>query len=321
MPESRPRLVVSSGDPAGIGPEVTIKALARPEVAALADLVVSGDPALIETTAAQLRLPAPRVEPAGDAGGVEPGRLSAAAGHAAVAAIERGLELVRSGRADALVTAPINKEALRLAGYPWPGHTELLADLTQTAEVRMLLTSDRLRVVHVTTHRSLRSAIEAATKDRVLKTIQLAHDAGQSLGFPTPRIGVAGLNPHAGEGGLFGDEEQREIAPAVDAARNQGIDVSGPWPADTLFWRAAAGEFDLVVAMYHDQGHVPVKLSGFDEGVNVTLGLPILRTSVDHGTAFDIAGRGVARWQSMAAAIRVAAEMVARDRDRASGVG
>jgi 4-hydroxythreonine-4-phosphate dehydrogenase len=156
---------------------------------------------------------------------------------------------------------------------------------------------------------------------RVLKTIELAHEAGLRLGFDPPRIGVAGLNPHAGEGGLFGDEEQREIAPAVEAARKEKIDVSGPWPADTLFWRAANGEFDLVIAMYHDQGHVPVKLSGFDEGVNVSLGLPILRTSVDHGTAFDIAGRGVARWQSMAAAIRVAAEMVARDPRRRTGVG
>jgi 4-hydroxythreonine-4-phosphate dehydrogenase len=219
------------------------------------------------------------------------------------------------------VTAPINKEALKLAGYPWPGHTELLADLTHTKEVRMLLTSGRLRVVHVTTHRSLKSAIEAATKERVLTTIELAQEAGRRLGFQKPRIGVAGLNPHAGEGGLFGDEEQREIAPAVEAARQTGIEVSGPWPADTLFWRAMTGEFDLLVAMYHDQGHVPVKLSGFDEGVNVSLGLPILRTSVDHGTAFDIAGRGVARWESMGAAIRLAAEMIARDPERRSDVG
>jgi 4-hydroxythreonine-4-phosphate dehydrogenase len=173
----------------------------------------------------------------------------------------------------------------------------------------MLLTAGPLRVVHVTTHRSLRSAIEAATRERVLRTIELAAAAGPGLGIERPRIGVAGLNPHAGEGGLFGDEEEREIAPAVEDAHARGIDVSGPWPADTLFWRAAQGEFDFVVAMYHDQGHVPVKLAGFDEGVNVSLGLPIIRTSVDHGTAFDIAGKGVARWQSMAAAIRIAAVM------------
>jgi 4-hydroxythreonine-4-phosphate dehydrogenase len=211
-----------------------------------------------------------------------------------------------------LVTAPINKEAIRLAGYPWPGHTEMLADLTHAKDVRMLLTSDRLRVVHVTTHRSLRQAIDAVTRERVLRTIELAAEAGPMLGIPQPRIGVAGLNPHAGEGGLFGDEEQTAITPAVNNARQKGIDVTGPWPADTLFWRAVNGEFDLVVAMYHDQGHVPVKLLGFDAGVNISLGLPIIRTSVDHGTAFDIAGRGIARWESMDAAITVAAEIVRR---------
>jgi len=300
--------VISAGDPAGIGPEVTVKALAQPEVRELADLVVAGDPAQLAAVALSLGLPVPeRVEPAGDAGAVEPGRVSAAGGEAAVAAVKRAVELVRSGDASALVTGPINKEALRAAGYPWPGHTEMLADLCAVAEVRMLLVGERLRVCHVTTHRSLRSAIEAATRARVLETIRMTATGGRRLGFETPRIGVAGLNPHAGEGGLFGDEELREIAPAVADAQAEGIDVSGPWPADTLFWRAANGEFDFVVAMYHDQGHVPVKLAGFDEGVNVTLGLPFLRTSVDHGTAFDIAGRGIARWQSMAAAIRVAA--------------
>jgi len=285
-----------------------VKALAQPEVRELADLVVAGDPAQLAAVARSLGLPVPeRVEPAGDAGAVEPGRVSAAGGEAAVAAVKRAVELVRSGDASALVTGPINKEALRAAGYPWPGHTEMLADLCAVAEVRMLLVGERLRVCHVTTHRSLRSAIEAATRARVLETIRMTATGGRRLGFETPRIGVAGLNPHAGEGGLFGDEELREIAPAVADAQAEGIDVSGPWPADTLFWRAANGEFDFVVAMYHDQGHVPVKLAGFDGGVNVTLGLPFLRTSVDHGTAFDIAGRGIARWQSMAAAIRVAA--------------
>ena len=300
--------MISAGDPAGIGPEVTIKALAQPAVRALAELVVTGDPAQLRRTGEALGLPPPeRIEAAGDASGVVTGRLSAAGGHAAVAAVRRAVELLEAGRAAALVTGPINKEALRLAGYPWPGHTELLADLCGVPEVRMLLVTDHLRVCHVTTHRSLRSAIDAATRERVLETVRMTAEGGRRLGFERPRIGVAGLNPHAGEGGLFGDEEIREITPAVADARGEGIEVSGPWPADTLFWRAAEGEFDFVVAMYHDQGHVPVKLSGFDEGVNVTLGLPFLRTSVDHGTAFDIAGRGVARWQSMAAAIRVAA--------------
>jgi 4-phospho-D-threonate 3-dehydrogenase / 4-phospho-D-erythronate 3-dehydrogenase len=304
----RPRLIVSAGDPAGIGPEVTVRALARPEVRAAAEIAVAGDPEDLRRTAERLGLPAPeRVEPAGDASGAAPGRLSAAGGAAAVAAIRRAVELIQAGAYDGLVTAPINKEALRLAGFAWPGHTEMLADLTGASEVRMLLVAGPLRVVHVSTHRSLRSAIEAATRGRVLRTIEMGAAGARRLGLERPRVAVAGLNPHAGEGGLFGDEEQREIGPAVADARAAGIDASGPWPPDTLFWRASRGEFDLVVAMYHDQGHIPVKLGGFDEGVNVTLGLPFPRASVDHGTAFDIAGRGVARWQSMAAAIRVGA--------------
>jgi len=307
-----PRLIVSAGDPAGIGPEVTLKALARPEVRALGDIAVAGDPAHLERTARELGLPAPeRVEPAGDAGAVRPGQLSAEGGAAAVAAIRRAVELIQAGAYDGLVTAPINKEAIRLAGFPWPGHTELLAELAGAADVRMLLVTDRLRVVHVTTHRSLRGAIEAATRDRVLRTIELGAGGMRRLGVERPRVAVAGLNPHAGEGGLFGDEELREIGPAVEAARAAGFDASGPLPPDTVFWRASGGDFDLVVAMYHDQGHIPVKLSGFDEGVNVTLGLPFPRSSMDHGTAFDIAGRGVARWQSMAAAIRVGARLAA----------
>jgi 4-hydroxythreonine-4-phosphate dehydrogenase len=302
------RLIVSAGDPAGIGPEVTIKALAQPDVRAQAPAIaVAGDPDHLRRTAERLGLPAPeRVEPAGDASRVQPGRLSTEGGAAGVAAIRRAVELIQAGVYDALVTAPINKEAIRLAGFGWPGHTEMLADLTAAGDVRMLLVTDRLKVVHVTTHRSLRSAIDAATADRILRTIELGHEGARRLGYERPRIAVAGLNPHAGESGLFGDEEIHEIEPAVAAAREAGMDVSGPWPPDTLFWRASRGEFDLVVAMYHDQGHIPVKLAGFDEGVNVTLGLPFARTSVDHGTAFDIAGRGIARWQSMAAAIRVA---------------
>ncbi|HXM57827.1 MAG TPA: 4-hydroxythreonine-4-phosphate dehydrogenase PdxA [Candidatus Dormibacteraeota bacterium] len=311
-PGRRPRLVVSAGDPAGIGPEVAVKALARPEVRAMADVAVAGDPAQLRDVARRLGLPpVASVEPAGDAGTVAAGQLSAAGGRAAVAAVRRAVELVVAGAYDGLVTGPINKEAMRLAGFPWPGHTELLAELAAVQDVRMLLVAEPLRVVHVTTHRSLRSAIDAATRDRVLRTIELGAEGVRRLGVAAPRVAVAGVNPHAGEGGLFGDEESREIAPAVAAARAAGIDASGPWPADTLFWRAARGDFDLVVAMYHDQGHIPVKLGGFDEGVNVTLGLPFPRASVDHGTAFDIAGRGIARWQSMAAAIRVGARLAA----------
>ncbi len=298
-----------------MGPEICVKAVADPALSGIADLVIAGDPDHLAATAHRFGLPVPAAMlPAGDASRVRPGELSAAAGEAAFQAVRAGLDLVLSGSADALVTAPINKEALRLAGYLWPGHTEMLAELTGASGVRMLLFSERLKVVHVTTHRSLRSAIDAATADRILETIQLAHQAGLRLGFERPRVAVCGLNPHAGEGGLFGDEEATRISPAVESARELGIECSGPWPADTLFWRAAAGEFDLVIAMYHDQGHVPVKLMGFDEGVNVSLGLPIIRTSVDHGTAFDIAGRGIARHQSLVAACRLACRLVGAGR-------
>jgi len=305
-----PRLIVSVGDPAGVGPEVTVKALAQPGIGDLAEIGVAGDPADLRRTAELLGLPAPaRIEAAGDATGVRPAQLSAQGGAAAVAAIRHAVELIQAGAYDALVTAPINKEAVKLAGFGWPGHTEMLAELTGTGDVRMLLVTDRLKVVHVTTHRSLRSAIDAATHGRIVRTIELAQEGARQLGVVRPRIAVAGLNPHAGEGGLFGDEEARDITPAVADACAAGIDASGPWAPDTLFWRASQGEFDVVVAMYHDQGHIPVKLGGFDEGVNVTLGLPFPRASVDHGTAFDIAGKGIARWASMAAAIRVAAQL------------
>lgn len=305
-----PRLIVSAGDPAGVGPEVTVKALAQPGMGDLAEIGVAGNPADLGRTAELLGLPAPaRIEAAGDATDVRPAQLSAQGGAAAVAAIRHAVELIQAGAYDALVTAPINKEAVKLAGFGWPGHTEMLAELTGTPDVRMLLVTDRLKVVHVTTHRSLRSAIDAATHGRIVRTIELAQEGARQLGVVRPRVAVAGLNPHAGEGGLFGDEEEREITPAVADACAAGIDASGPWPPDTLFWRASQGEFDVVVAMYHDQGHIPVKLGGFDEGVNVTLGLPFPRASVDHGTAFDIAGKGIARWASMAAAIRVAAQL------------
>jgi 4-hydroxythreonine-4-phosphate dehydrogenase len=305
------RLVISAGDPAGIGPEVTLRAIAQPELSQMADLYVAGDADHLARLAESLGVPHPqRVEPAGDASGVEVGHVSAAGGHAAVAAIKAAVEMINSGRADALVTAPINKEALREAGYSWPGHTELLAGLAGVPEVRMLLVRGKLRVTHVTTHRSLRDAIEAATKERILKTIELADEAGCMLGLSRRRIGIAGINPHAGENGLFGREEIDEIKPAIELAQRKGIDAVGPIPADTLFWRAGRGEFDLQVAMYHDQGHIAVKLNGFDDGVNISLGLPFIRTSVDHGTAFDIAGKGVAQWGSMAIAIRMAVEIL-----------
>jgi 4-hydroxythreonine-4-phosphate dehydrogenase len=249
------------------------------------------------------------------------GVVSAEAGRAAYASVRAGASLALQGLVDALVTAPVNKEALAAAGVPHSGHTELLAALAGVRDVAMLLVGGGLHVLHVTTHVPLRRVPDLVTRDRVLRAIRLAGQAMERLGRPQPRIAVAGLNPHAGEDGLFGDEEVREIAPAVEAARAEGLNVSGPWPPDTLFSRARGGEFDVVVAMYHDQGHIPVKTLGFryDEprqtwtalsGVNITVGLPFVRVSVDHGTAFDRAWKGIANPESMVEALEVAIRMV-----------
>jgi 4-hydroxythreonine-4-phosphate dehydrogenase len=248
------------------------------------------------------------------------GRVSALCGRAAYEYVERGVQLAQAHEIDAIVTGPINKEALAAAGVPHAGHTEILASLTGTKAYAMLLMGRELRVIHVTTHVALRRVPELVTRERVRRTIQLGHEAMQRLGMAAPRIAVCGLNPHAGENGLFGDEEQLAIQPAIAESRAAGIDATGPYPADTLMSRAAGGEFDCVVAMYHDQGHVPVKTLGFRyddrqkawtglSGVNVTVGLPILRVSVDHGTAFDRAGQGTANPESMVEAILVAAQM------------
>ena len=313
---SRPRVLITSGDPGGVGPELVLRALADPGISGLAEFTAIGDPADFERAAAALGLLLPRIHPAGGGPGggldgapgpVPVGQPSAAGGRAAVSAVREAARLVAAGDGDALVTAPVSKEALRLAGYPWPGQTEMLADLCAASDLRVLLMAGPLRVVHVSAHRSLREAIEAVTPASVLRTIDLADGiGGRLLGHP-PRIAVAGLNPHAGEHGILGEEDERFIRPAVEQARSRGIDADGPLSADTLFPRAAAGQADLVVAMYHDQGHIPVKLLGRGEGVAVTLGLPFPRMSPDHGAAFDIAGQGVARPGSMTAAIRAAA--------------
>jgi 4-hydroxythreonine-4-phosphate dehydrogenase len=249
------------------------------------------------------------------------GAVSPEAGRAAYAYIENAVRLCQSGQVDGMVTAPVNKEALAAGGHAFSGHTEILASLSGTRDFAMLLMSDELRVIHVTTHVALRRVPDLVTRDRVLRVIRLAQQTMGGLGEARPRIAVCGLNPHAGEEGLFGDEEQKEIIPAIEAARNEGLDVHGPLPADTLFSRARGGEFDIVVAMYHDQGHVPVKTLGFVldkatgnwtglSGVNVTVGLPFLRVSVDHGTAFDRAWKGIANPESMVEAIEVALKML-----------
>jgi 4-hydroxythreonine-4-phosphate dehydrogenase len=257
-----------------------------------------------------------------DVARLELGKVSAMAGHAAFEAVRTMIELAASGAIAATVTAPIHKEALVAAGHHFPGHTEIFAHFTGTSDFTMMLAAGSLRVVHVSTHVSLRQACDAVTRPRVLKVIELAHDACRRLGIERPLVGVAGLNPHASDGGLFGSEEREHIIPAVDDARARGIDVEGPQPPDTFFAKAVGGAYDICVAMYHDQGHIPVKCVGFKydakqrtwtsvNGINVSLGLPIIRTSVDHGTAFDQAGRGTASDASLLDAIEYAARLAA----------
>jgi 4-hydroxythreonine-4-phosphate dehydrogenase len=335
-----PLLGITMGDPAGVGPEITAKALATAEVAARCRPVVIGDRSVMEATLSLLHsslrlhiVSAPaecRFEPGTlecldlanvHASTLPRAQVSATAGRAAYGYIEKAVRLCQSGAIAGMVTAPVNKEALAAAGVPHSGHTEILAQLSGTKDFAMLLMGRELKVIHVTTHVSLRRVPDLCTHDRVLRVIHLARQTMNGLGVRRPRIAVCGLNPHAGEDGLFGDEEKTQIIPAVAAARREGLDVYGPLPADTLFSRARGGEFDIVVAMYHDQGHVPVKTLGFtyDEvsgrwtglsGVNVTVGLPFLRVSVDHGTAFDRAWKGIANPESMLEAIDVAIRML-----------
>ncbi|MDR3166671.1 MAG: 4-hydroxythreonine-4-phosphate dehydrogenase PdxA [Treponema sp.] len=345
----RPVLGISIGDPAGIGPEITVKALSLPPIyeraipLVYADRIVLED--ALELTGENFNLRA--VETPGDArgefgtidfidagflkgGDYAYGQVRAVSGEAAFRYVVAALRDALAGATAAVVTGPINKEAINLAGHHFPGHTEIFAHYTNTRDYGMLLSAGKLpgdtpgddtpgglRVIHVTTHVSMREACNLITKDRVLKTINLAARALKLMGSPRRRIAVAGLNPHASEKGLFGDEEAREIGPAVEAARAEGLDVSGPVPPDTVFVRALGGSFDVVVAMYHDQGHIPLKLCGFRmdpltglytqmSGVNTTIGLPIIRTSVDHGTAFDRAGKNLSNEGSMVEALNMA---------------
>jgi 4-hydroxythreonine-4-phosphate dehydrogenase len=285
---TKPRIAITVGDPAGIGPEIARRAADDPRVLDVCEPILYGPPA-------------DRV--------FSPGVLSAEAGRAAYDTIVRASDAAQRGEVAAIVTAPINKEALRLAGLPWNGHTDLLAHLTGAPSVAMMFYSDALRVVLATVHLALADVPKALTAEAMAAIIRLTAAGLPRFGYPRPRIGVAGLNPHAGEHGLFGCEEEVAIRPAIEACRADGIDATGPFPADTLFVRARRGEFDVVVACYHDQGLIPVKLLAFGQAVNVTLGLPIIRTSVDHGTAFDIAGRGVADPESMIAAVLLAARL------------
>jgi 4-hydroxythreonine-4-phosphate dehydrogenase len=286
----KPRIAITVGDPSGIGPEIAARAAADCSVIEVCEPVIYAPPS---------------IEP------FVPGVLSAAAGRAAYEQIVRAIADAQRGAVDAVATAPVSKEAFRLAGLPWAGHTDLLGHLTGSSHVAMMFESDVLRVVLATVHIALADVPRLLTRQLLEATIGLTARELPRFGVAMPRIAVAGLNPHAGEHGLFGDEEARVLAPAIAASRVRGVEVSGPFPADTVFLRAMRGEFDVVVACYHDQGLIPVKLVAFGRAVNVTLGLPIVRTSVDHGTAFDIAGRGQADAGSMIAAVRLAARLAA----------
>lgn len=286
----KPRIAITAGDPAGIGPEIAAKAAVDPRVLEVCEPLVYAPP---------------------DAATYAPGVLSGQAGQAAYDLIVRAVRDAEAGVVDAVATAPVNKEAFKLAGIPWAGHTDLLAHLTGAPRVAMMFHSDVLRVVLATVHIPLADVPRAITRDTMAATIRLVASELPRFGVPLPRIGVAGLNPHAGEHGLFGREELDAVAPAVEACRADGIDVSGPFPGDTVFVQATRGVFDVVIACYHDQGLIPVKLLAFGRAVNVTIGLPIIRTSVDHGTAFDIAGKGVADHGSMVAAVLLAAQLTA----------
>ncbi|MFO0752189.1 MAG: 4-hydroxythreonine-4-phosphate dehydrogenase PdxA [Thermodesulfovibrionales bacterium] len=306
------RIAITLGDPAGVGPEIVLKALLAEEVREICTPVVVGDRAVLDEAADRFGVR----DALGRAEVLDLGNIgqrdftknapTAEGGRACAAYIEKAVELALRGEVDAVVTAPISKEAMKMAGFPWPGHTEMLAELTGTRDFAMMLVGEPLRVILVTIHTALRNVPALITRERVLGTIALAERACAMLGIAGPRIAVAGLNPHAGEAGIFGTEERDAIAPAVREAQAAGIPVSGPFPADALFHRAYRGDFDIVVCMYHDQGLVPLKMVAFDRGVNVTVGLPIIRTSPDHGTAYDIAWRGEANPSSMIAAVRLA---------------
>ena len=331
--EYRPVIVITLGDVSGIGPEVVAKALKSPEMYSLSRPVIIGARvavrqalSLVENEAEIKVIRSPE-EARGDFGICELidlnnlaerdlvyGRVSAACGKAAMEFIAEAARLASQGKATAMVTAPINKEATALAGYSDVGHLEYLARVTGSKEYATMLASGTLRVVHLTTHHSLIEACSLVTKERVLARLKLTHDSFSHWGFDRPRIGVAALNPHGGEGGMMGKEEIDQIIPAVKVAVSQGIDARGPFPADSIFGRAIAGEFDAVLAMYHDQGHIAIKVHGLERSVSVALGLPFIRTSVDHGTAFDIAGKGIADARSMEEAIKVAVSLATKGR-------
>ncbi len=326
--DQKPTIAITMGDPCGVGPEVVVKALADPRVFDSCRPMVIGNTYAMNQAVRATGLPLTIREtddPTGagldsttvdvvDIHNLNPeditvGQLSVPCGKAAMEWVTKAGELALAGIVEGIATAPLNKEAAAMAGYESIGHTELLQELAGIKTIATMLMSKNLRVVHLTTHRSLRVACDYVKKDRILNFLQLTHDSFVKWGFPNPRIAAAGLNPHNSDGGLLGNEEAEEIAPAVAAARERGIDAVGPIPADSVFHQAIQGRYDAVLAMFHDQGHIPVKVYGFEESVTANLGLPFVRTSVDHGTAFDIAGQGIAQHVSMLESIRLAVEL------------
>lgn len=316
---------ITMGCPVGIGPEIILRYLSEAAIPVGIQPVIVGDRDVLVRRAAELKMPASFVTwqpnasfpankvPVVQASSLSPDSLvwgcpDSVTGKAMASYIETGVALTRQGFFQGLTTCPISKLSLNGAGYPFPGHTEMLASLTKTSDYAMMMAGNKLKVILVTIHRPLREIAAALSIEEIYRLIRISHTALLvDFGIPLPRIAVAGLNPHAGESGLFGDEEERLIAPAIAYGRQQGLNVSGPFPPDTIYYKAALGEFDVVISMYHDQGLIPFKLLHFEDGVNVTLGLPIVRTSVDHGTAYDIAGKGLAKYTSLAEALRLAA--------------
>jgi 4-hydroxythreonine-4-phosphate dehydrogenase len=329
MNKKRTTVGITMGDPSGIGPEIILKSFGISEIRN-SRIMVIGDYNIMQAAHTMLKIRSFKLNMVHYAhectftdeilnildlhlvnmNDIHPGKVHPASGHAAFEYIRKAVELAKNENIDTIVTAPLNKEALHRAGHKYPGHTEILASLTDTEDYAMLLHDKKLTVIHVSTHISLLEAISSLRRERIEKVIELANEAMKKLCGDKPRIAVAGINPHAGEHGLFGNEEIREIIPAIANMKVKGINVEGPFPPDTVFLQALNGKHDIVVAMYHDQGHIPLKLIGFNSGVNVTVGLPFIRTSVDHGTAFDIAWQGIASADSMVEAIKLSLKLV-----------
>lgn len=311
--ENIKKIAITLGDPAGVGPEVVLKAISKKEISDICKPIIIGDRAVFEEVISKFNINVKGIELI-DTNIIrnrdfEKNRPNADCGRASVSYIKKAVELALNKKVDAIVTAPISKESWKMAGFNWPGHTELLAELTETKDYAMMFYSDRLKIILSTIHIALKNVPALIKKEKILKTILLAKNACDMMEIERPKIAVAGLNPHAGESGIFGDEEIREIIPAVNEAKLLGIPVSGPYSADILFYKAYNGEFDIIVSMYHDQGLIPLKMIAFDKAVNVTIGLPIIRTSPDHGTAYDIAWKGMANPSSMIEAIKLAVRL------------